>query len=105
MAQSRQTMEFMVMTDEHVANVIWQQLSEKEVNVVRLIDILPTGTPDPQVLEYCHQYGYALITLDEPMRGHIKSRTQIGKEHAGVFLGNRRMQGSKGIGTIVNFMP
>jgi|GEM_PF-1647370 len=97
-------MQFMVMTDEHIANAIAQQLIKKGVIAVRLIDHMPSGTPDPDVLEYCHQHGYALITLDEPMRGHINTRTAKGLEHAGVFLGTHEMQGSSGIGIIVNFI-
>lgn len=98
-----QPLPFMVMTDEHLANAISQQLMEKGIQAVRLIDHLPTGTSDPEVLEYCHQHGYTLITLDEPMRGHIQTRIQQGLEHAGVFIGTKDLQGSKGIGVIVNF--
>jgi predicted nuclease of predicted toxin-antitoxin system len=94
----------MVMTDEHLANAIARQLTQKDVNAVRLIDHLVAGTPDPEVLEYCHQHGYALITLDEPMRGHIHTRTRQGLEHAGVFIGTKDMQGQKGVGIIINFI-
>lgn len=99
-----QPVEFMVMTDEHLANAIAQQLTQKGVNTVRLIDHLPAGTPDPEVLEYCHHHGYALITLDEHIQGHINKRLTDGNEHAGVFIGRSHLQGDKGIGTIVNFI-
>lgn len=99
-----QPIPFMVMADEHLANAIVQQLNQKGVQAVRLIDHLPTGTPDPEVLEYCHQHGYALITLDEPMRGHIQDRLDQDLEHAGVFMGTNKLQGTQGIGTIVNFI-
>lgn len=95
---------FAVMTDEHVANAIYEQLKQRDVQIVRLIDSLPTGTPDPDVLEYCHQHNYALITLDERIQGHIKERLENGDEHAGVFIGGSHLQGSKGIGIIVNFI-
>ena len=97
-------MPFRVMTDEHLPNAIVQQLTRKGVNAVRLIDHLPAGTPDPEVLEFCYQRGYALITLDEPMRGHILTRIQQGLEHAGVFIGTKDLQGSKGIGVIVTLI-
>ena len=97
-------MQFIVMADEHVANAISQQLKQKGVNVVRLIDHLAEGTPDPDVLDYCHQHGYALITLDERIRGHVNARLSEGLEHAGIFLGTSQLQGSKGIGPIVNFI-
>lgn len=100
----RQSSQFMVMTDEHLANAIVEQLIRKGVDAVRLIDHLPTGTPDPDVLEYCHEQGYALITLDEPMRGHIHARSQQSLDHAGVFIGTKEMQGAGSIGTIVNFI-
>jgi len=96
--------QLMVMTDEHLANAIVEQLMEKGITAVRLIDHLPVGTPDPEVLEYCYQHGYVLITLDEPMRGHINARIRQGLDHAGVFLGTKDMQGTRGIGTIVNFV-
>lgn len=95
---------FKVMTDEHLANAISKQLTQKSVHTVRLIDVLPTGTPDPEVLEYCHIHGFSLITLDERMRGHAETRHMDDKEHAGVFIGTNRLQGDKGIGTIVNFI-
>ncbi len=99
-----QPVPFKVMADEHVANALVQQLNEKGVHAVRLIDHLPTGTPDPEVLAYCHQQRYALITLDEPMRGHIQDRLDKGLEHAGVFIGTNKLQGTKGIGKIVNLI-
>lgn len=97
-------MKFMVMTDEHVANAISEQLVRKGIEAIRLIDALPESTPDPDVLEYCHQHGYALITLDKGMRDHAASRFSEEKEHAGIFLGNKDFQGAKGIGTIVKFI-
>lgn len=99
-----QQMLFMVMTDEHLANAIVQQLMAKGVNAVRLIDHLPVGTPDPDVLAYCHQHGYSLITLDKRMMGHLTARIAKGLEHGGVFIGTQDLQGSKGIGVIVNFI-
>ena len=84
-----QAMDFKVMTDEHITNAVSEQLISKGISAVRLIDLLPEGTPDPEVLEYCHTHGYSLITLDEPMRGHINQRTFGGKEHSAYLLGQR----------------
>ncbi|MEM9954086.1 MAG: DUF5615 family PIN-like protein [Chloroflexota bacterium] len=93
-----------IMTDEHISKVISQQLIQKGVDTVRLIDMLPAGTPDPDVLEYCYQHGTTLLTLDEHMRKHITARQNEGKDHAGVFMGGHHLQGNIGIGTIVNFV-
>ncbi len=99
-----QPVSFTVMADEHLANAIVQQLNQKGVHALRLIDHLPAGTPDPDVLAFCHQHRYALLTLDEPMRGHVQDRLDQGLEHAGVFIGTNKLQGTEGIGTIVNFV-
>lgn len=103
MTQS-QPIPFMVMADEHLANAVVEQLNQKGVNAVRLIDYLNAGTPDPEVLEFCHQHGYALITLDKRIRGHIQARTNDGLEHAGVFIGTEDLQGINRIGIIVNLI-
>ena len=103
MTQS-QPVSFVVMADEHLANAVVEQLNQKGVYAVRLIDYLQAGTPDPEVLEFCFQHSYALITLDKRMRGHIQARANDGLEHAGVFIGTEDLQGTKGIGIIVNFI-
>lgn len=100
----QESAQLMLMTDEHVANAISEQLLQKGIHVVRLIDVLAVGTPDPEVIEYCYQHGYALITLDERIRSHFNKRINDGKEHAGVFIGSHALQGTKGIGSIVNFI-
>lgn len=96
-------MEFKVMTDEHVANAVSEQLIQKNVEAIRLIDVLDSSTPDPEVLEYCHEHGYALITLDRGMDGHAKARVNAGSEHAGIFIA-AKVQGTAHIGIIVNFI-
>lgn len=96
-------MKFMVMTDENVANAVAEQLVKKGVEAIRLLDILPQGTLDPEILEYCHEQGYALITLDERLKGHVNDRHAEGKEHAGVFIG-ANLPDARKIGAIVNFI-
>jgi hypothetical protein len=95
---------FKVMTDEHIANAIAKQLIEKGVDAVRLIDVIDEGTPDPDVLEYCHVNGYTLITLDEQIKRQVEKRVSEGESHAGVLIGGHHLQGSPGIGTIVKYV-
>ena len=45
--------------------------------------------------------GYALLTHDQKITRHIAARHREGKEHAGVFIAGRPLQGEHGIGTIV----
>ncbi len=48
--------------------------------------------------------GYALLTHDEQITGHITTRYREGKGHAGVFIAGHHLQGEHGIGTIVSFI-
>jgi uncharacterized protein DUF5615 len=96
-------MKFLIMTDENVANAVSEQLVKKGVDSIRLIDVLPESTPDPEVLEYCHVHDYALVTLDRGMEGHITERINANMEHAGVFIGTGPQDGSQ-VGIIVNFI-
>ncbi|MEO1289789.1 MAG: DUF5615 family PIN-like protein [Chloroflexota bacterium] len=91
------------MTDENMPNVVSEQLAKKDVDVVRLIDVLPSGTKDPKVLEYCYNENYALVTFDENIREHINDRALEHKEHAGIFIG-AGLQNPNGIGVVVNFI-
>lgn len=91
--------EFKVITDEHIANAVQEQLASKGVNAVRLIDILPEGTSDPEVLEFAHQNGYVLVTLDKNMMKHITNRIDDDKEHSGVFIGIN-LHGKEQIGIV-----
>lgn len=93
--------QFVILTDENIANEVALQLQAKDKNAVRLIDELPAGTPDSDVLEYCHQRGYTLLTHDESITKHIKERIEAGKEYAGVLIAPNHLQGVKGIGRIV----
>lgn len=91
-----------IMTDENIPNAVTTQLVKNGVEAIRLIDGLPEGTPDPDVLEYCHQHGYIFLTMDTSITKHIDDRVNEGKEHAGVFIGVRALQISGGIGVIVS---
>jgi len=62
---------------------------------------LPEGTPDPDILHYAHENGYALLTHDKEITRHIAARHREGKGHAGVFIAGKHLQGEHGIGTIV----
>ena len=59
------------------------------------------GTPDPELLEYDRENGYALLTHDQKITRHIAARHIEGKGHAGAFIAGKHLQGEHGIGTIV----
>ena len=96
--------EFKLLADEHIAGAVIDQLNGKDVDIRRVIDILPEGTPDPDLLEFAHENGYALLTHDEHITRHLAARQQDGKAHGGVFIAGQLLQGKGGIGTIVKFI-
>jgi len=94
--------QFMILTDEHIAGGVVQQLRKNGVKVERVEDTVGKGTPDPDVLEYAHQNGYTLLTHDERITNHVKSRTDAGLHYNGVFIAGDHLKGTKGIGRIVS---
>jgi uncharacterized protein DUF5615 len=90
---------FKILTDEHIANTIVEQLRKKGLTVERVIDVLETGTPDPQILEYAFQNGYSLLTQDEHITQHVKVRHNQNKDHCGVFIAPKSQYG-----TIITFI-
>ncbi|MEL6407650.1 MAG: hypothetical protein AAFR81_24970 [Chloroflexota bacterium] len=76
-------------------------MEKNGVEVIRVTEILPEGTPDPDVLETAYQDGYALLTHDERITKHIADRVNAGKDYAGVFIAVHHLQGMKGVGKIV----
>ena len=95
---------FKLLADENIAAAVIDQLLEKGVEIGRMSDVLPEGAPDPDVLAYAHENGYALLTHDEHITRHIATRHREGKGHAGVFIAGHHLQGRRGIGTIVTFL-
>ena len=93
--------QFIILTDENIANEVSRQLQAKGVKAERVIDVLPEGISDPDILEFAYKNNYILLTHDEAITKHIKNRIENGQEHAGVFIVPHHLQGSKGIGTIV----
>lgn len=93
--------EFKLLADENVAGAVIDQLSRKAVAIRPVSDTLPEGTPDPDLLEFAHENGYALLTHDEHITHHIAARRAEGKAHAGVFIAGHHLQGRAGIGAIV----
>ena len=96
--------EFKLLVDENIAGAVIDQLTKKSVEVKRVSDFLPEGTPDPDVLEFAHENEYALLTHDEQITHHIAARYKAEKEHSGVFIAGHHLQGQDGIGTIVTFI-
>jgi hypothetical protein len=95
--------EFKILVDENMLKVIAAQLLAKGIIAIRLHDVLPEGTKDPEILEYCFQNTYSLLTHDNRITGHITERHSQGKEHYGVFIAEG-LQGQKGVGRIILFM-
>lgn len=96
--------EFRILADENVAKAVVGQLVKNGIIAERVQNVLPESTPDPDVLEYCYQHGYALVTHDERITGHIKIRQDAGQEYCGVFIAGDHLQGTKGIGRIVTYL-
>lgn len=96
--------EFKLLADENIAGAVIEQLTKGSVEIHRVSDFLPEGTPDPDMLEFAHKNGYALLTHDERITQHIADRHKEGKEHGGVFVAGHHLQGQTGIGTIVKFI-
>jgi predicted nuclease of predicted toxin-antitoxin system len=98
MAQNK----FKILVDENMPRIIASELVAKRVDAIRLSDVLPLGTKDPEVLEFCFENAYSLLTYDEHIRRHIDKRIEEGKSHCGVFIAGDHLQGVKGIGQIVS---
>jgi len=96
--------ELKILADENIANAVVEQLVKNGIEAERVQNVLPESTHDLDVLEYCYQHGFALVTHDKDIRRHIKARTNEGKGHAGIFIAGTHLQGTKGIGAIVNFI-
>ena len=92
---------FKLLADENIAAAVIDQLISRDVDITRVRHVMPEGTPDPDLLDYAHENGYALLTHDQKITRHIVARHREGKGHAGVFIAGRHLQGAHGIGTIV----
>jgi predicted nuclease of predicted toxin-antitoxin system len=95
---------FHILTDENVNNAVSEQLRKRGVDATRVIDVVPAGTKDDDLLEYAYQHGYSIVTHDERIRKHVEKRLASGKEHCGVFIAGDNFQGEDGIGRIVEFV-
>lgn len=93
-----------ILTDEHIAKAIVQQLRNKGVDVDRVEDTVGKGTLDPAILEYAYDNGCTFLTHDEAIVGHTTNRLNSGKNHNGVFIAPNHLRGTKGIGPIVKYV-
>ncbi|MDQ7025876.1 MAG: DUF5615 family PIN-like protein [Anaerolineae bacterium] len=94
--------QFKILTDEHIAKAIVQQLRKNGVIVDRVEDTVGKGTPDPDLIEYAHQNNYCLLTHDEHIVSHVKNRANAGFQHSGVFIAGDHLKKPEGIGRIVS---
>lgn len=92
---------FKLLADENIAVAVINQLISRDIDITRVRHVMPEGTPDPELLEYAHENGYALLTHDQKIARHIATRHREGKGHAGVFIARKHLQGEHGIGTIL----
>ena len=92
---------FKLLADENIAVAVIDQLIGRDIDITRVRHVMSEGTPDPELLEYAHENGYALLTHDQKITRHIAARHREGKGHAGVFIAGKHLQGEHGIGTIV----
>ncbi|MCE2473531.1 MAG: DUF5615 family PIN-like protein [Anaerolineae bacterium] len=92
---------FKLLADENIAVAVIDELISRDVDISRVRDVISEDTPDPDLLEYAHANGYALLTHDQKITGHIAARHRKGKGHAGLFIAGKHLQGEHGIGTIV----
>ncbi|HVS36675.1 MAG TPA: DUF5615 family PIN-like protein [Gemmataceae bacterium] len=75
--------------DEDVNGNIIRGLRRREpgIDLVRVRDVFPAGTPDPMVLEWAASNGRVLITQDEnTMVGCAWDRVQAGLPMPGVIV-------------------
>lgn len=96
-------MSISILADTHISRAIINQLRAKGVDAVRLeeIDDLPNDASDEAILEYATLHNRSVLSLDNDFRiWHYQFLVEQ-KDHAGIFLGNKTLQGDAGIGLIV----
>lgn len=95
---------FKLLADENITGAVIDQLARQGIEIRRVSQVLPEGAPDPDVLEYAFENGYALLTHVERITRHIARRSDAGNEQNGVFIAGHHLQGERGIGAIVSFV-
>ncbi|RCJ41459.1 hypothetical protein A6769_00655 [Nostoc punctiforme NIES-2108] len=76
--------------DEHLSPIYRSQLVRRNPEVVvRIIgdlDVLPKGTPDPEILIWCKTNGFILVTNNrKSMLGHFADHLALGRHIPGIF--------------------
>ncbi|MEQ8672098.1 MAG: DUF5615 family PIN-like protein [Aggregatilineales bacterium] len=89
-------------TDTHVAKQIALQLRQKNVDIVRCEEVGMAEADDEAHLSYATAHGRIIITFDKGFRDRGFLWLSEGKQHTGIFVCKDHLQGSGGIGTIVN---
>ena len=93
---------FKLLADENIAAAVIGLLVGQDVEIKRVSHVLPDGAPDPDVLAYAHENGYALLTHDEQITRYIiATRHNEGVGPAGVLIAGHHLQGQRGIDTIM----
>jgi hypothetical protein len=81
-------------TDADFSGAIVRGLRRRQpdIDLVRVVDALPPGTPDPDVLAWAAQEGRILLTQDRrTMVGYAWDRVRAGLPLPGVILRPRRV--------------
>ena len=89
-------------TDEHIAKAIVDQLTNRNIDVVRCEDVGMKSADDSKLLEHATQNGYTLLSMDNDVTRLHHEWIDAGKQHNGIFYAPMaEFQGQQGIGAIV----
>ena len=88
-------------TDTHIAKQVAVQLRQRGVDIVRCEDVGLAEADDETHLEYAAQNQRALISIDADFRRYYHEWIELGRTHYGIFSISSKLQGERGIGTIV----
>lgn len=88
-------------TDTHLSRQIAVQLRKRGVSVVRCEEVGLAEADDEIHLQYATRGGYTLITFDRGFAARAYRWLAEGRSHGGVFICLDHLQGTGGIGTIV----
>lgn len=82
--------------DEHVAPAYRKQMIQREpgltVFIIGDIGVPPRGSPDPELLRWCEENGFVIITNNRSsMPAHLADHLAEGRHMPGIFILNPKM--------------
>lgn len=92
--------------DENLDPVLKVQILRHEtslvVRVVGEVGAPSKGTPDPEILKWCEEYGFVLITNNrKSMPGHLSTHLQSGGHVPGIFILNPELPMGEAITALI----